>query len=82
MKPNSINIYTPTDPIQPTNTCIIAIENGVVVAKYPNKPNYRMQASSEGFDVLTVTEEVADELWKKTVSLQATVIDLTFENIS
>lgn len=55
---------------------IIGIKDGVAMVRYPNNENYRTVAAAEGFDIITVNEEQANLLWKKTISMSVQIIDL------
>ena len=78
-KPLTVKIYNHEDATEKKNSYIIAIENGVVVSKYPNKPSYRQQVINDGYDTLTVSKEVAEKLWLKTISLTAEIIPLDLD---
>lgn len=54
---------------------IIGIKNGVAMIMYPNKPHYRTEAAADGFDIITVDEEQANLLWKKTINLSVEIVD-------
>lgn len=54
---------------------IIGIENGIAKVCYPNTIEYRMDAVSMGYDVISVTEEDAKELWKSNVLVAIEKID-------
>ncbi|NNH77392.1 hypothetical protein HLH17_06855 [Acinetobacter sp. ANC 5380] len=72
----TLNIYNHEYAPPLKDSYIIAIENGVVVGKYPNKPNFRQQVTNDGYDILTVTKEIAERLWLNTISLKAEIITL------
>lgn len=77
MKDQSISIHEAHKLEETTGKFIIGIKNGVAMVKYPNTQNFRAEAAADGFDIITVDEQQAELIWKKTINLSVEIVDLT-----
>jgi hypothetical protein len=76
MTSQTINIHEAYSLEEKMGKYIIGIKNGVAMVMYPNKTHYRTEAAAEGFDIITVDEQQANLIWKKTINLSVEIVDL------
>jgi hypothetical protein len=54
---------------------IIGIQNGVAKVKYLNTKENRIHIASLGYDIVSVSKDEANDLWKSTVLLTTSKLD-------
>lgn len=75
MTEQTINIHSAENLEETTGKYIIGIKNGVAMVRYPNKQKFRAEVAADGFDIITVNEENANLIWKKTINLSVQIVE-------
>lgn len=75
IKNNLLNLWRDNVYSTPKNY-IIGVENGIAKVQYPNTPENRIHVASMGYDIISVTKEEANRLWKSSVLVITEKLDL------